>query len=109
LPIDGSVDAVDSDGDSMNTWQEWVAGTNPTNALSRLVMEPVAAGNGTGVTVKWQSVLARVYYLQRSTNLAQPSPFGSIQSNIFGQAGFTTFFDRSATNPVPYFYRIGIQ
>ncbi len=109
LATDGSADGVDSDGDTMNTWQEWVAGTNPTNALSRLVMEPVAAGNGTGVTVKWQSVLARVYYLQRSTNLAPSTPFSSIQSNIFGQAGFTTFFDRSATNPVPYFYRIGIQ
>ncbi|MEY2428742.1 MAG: hypothetical protein QOJ40_1627 [Verrucomicrobiota bacterium] len=107
LATDGSADFVDSDSDGMNNWQEWIAGTNPTNAVSRLAMQSIAFGGG--VTVTWRSVTNRIYLVQRSTNLSQPGSFSGIGSNIVGQAGLTSFTDHSATNAVPYFYRVGIQ
>jgi hypothetical protein len=99
---------ADSDGDGMNNWQEWICGTNPTNALSVLVM--LAASNSvSGVTVSWQGVTNRTYFLQRSTNLLAQPAFTSIQSNIVGQAGLTSFTDPNATGAGLFFYRVGVQ
>ena len=75
LPTDGSADDTDPDGDGLNNWQEWRAGTNPTNALSVLRLLSPASG-ASGVIVSWQSVSGRNYSLERSTRLgAQPSFF----------------------------------
>lgn len=110
LPTDASTVYADSDGDRMNNWQEWVCGTNPTNALSFLGMLPPSGNtNGSGVKVSWQSVGGITYYLQRSTNLAAQPAFTTVQSNIVGQAVTTSCQDTNAIGSGASFYRVGVQ
>jgi hypothetical protein len=108
LPTDGSVDFTNLDGTSLDVYQDWIAGLNPTNPASVLVMlSPTATNNVSGITVSWQSVSGILYDLQRSTNLAAPAAFSTIQTGIIGQAGTTSYTDTSATNNSPYFYQVG--
>jgi hypothetical protein len=108
LPMDGSADFLDSDGDGMSNWAEWRAGTNPTDPSSALrMMSATKAASGLNVT--WQSVSNRSYYLERATDLSSASPFQSQATGIPGAADYTTYTDTTATNGGPYFYRIGVQ
>jgi len=106
LPTDGSVDYANLNGTAFNVYQDWVAGLNPTNSASVLVMlMPTATNNVHGITVTWQSVSGISYNLLRSTNLPA---FTTIQSSIVGQTNTTSYKDTSATNNFPYFYRVSV-
>lgn len=108
LPTDGSADYSDSDGDWMNNWQEWIAGTNPTNSVSALrMLNP--SNDVSGITVSWQSMTNRTYFLERAADLGAASPFSLLSSNIVGQSGTTSFTDTNAVTPGPFFYRVGVQ
>jgi hypothetical protein len=74
LPTDGSADYTDTDHDGHNNWQEWVAGTDPINALSVLwFASPVITP--TNVTLAWASVTNRTYSLEQATNLGGAPAF----------------------------------
>ncbi|HRY50570.1 MAG TPA: right-handed parallel beta-helix repeat-containing protein [Candidatus Paceibacterota bacterium] len=108
LPTDGSVDATDADADGLNTWQEWRCQTDPTTALSVLrLLSPMF--DGTNVTVIWESVSGVNYSLERGTNLAPPSLFTPLVTNLRGQPGTTSFTDTNAAGVAPLFYRLGVQ
>jgi len=110
LPITTNIDTADLDGTGFTVYQDWIAGLNPTNALSVLAMlPPVPTNNRAGLVVSWESVSNITYFLQSSTNLGMQPAFSTSQSNIVGQPSTTSFTDASATNAGPYFYRVGVQ
>jgi hypothetical protein len=108
LPTDGSADYSDPDGDGMNNWQEWKAGTSPVDYSSCLRIVSLAV-LPSSTQIGWASVTARNYTLERSTNLAAPTPFQTMASNIPGQPGSTFFTDTNITGPGACFYRVLIQ
>lgn len=109
LATDGSADFSDTDGNGMNNYQKWIAGLNPLNPSS--VLQMLSATNSTspaGITVKWQSVSGIQYSIQRSTNLTAQPAFLTVQTNITGQAGTTSYTDATATHGGPFYYRVGV-
>jgi hypothetical protein len=108
LHTDGSADYADSDGDGMNNWQEWRAGTNPTDALSVLRMLTPSMTNNWPL-ISWQSVNGITYSLERSTGPALPANFSQIQSNIAGQSDTTTYTDTNAVGASASLYRVVVQ
>lgn len=99
---------VDTDGDGMPDWAEYVAGTDPTNPSSFLSITHVSP-TPTGPSLTWTSVTNRAYYLQRASRLSNSPNFQTVESNIIGQVEQTTFTDHTGGNANGYFYRVGVQ
>src|SRR6266436_1231420 len=71
LPINSSTDTADPDGDAVDNYHEWLAGTNPTNALSspaQLTITP----SGPNIVLTW-STNAVGFTLQYTTNVLSPA------------------------------------
>ena len=108
FPTDGSADAADPDFDGMSNWSEWIAGTDPTIATSRLRMLS-ASQTASGVTVSWTSVTNRTYALERAVDLGFSPAFTLVQSNLPGQVGTTAFTDPNPTGDAMRFYRVRVS
>ena len=65
-PTDGN---VDSDGDTMTNWQEYIAGTDPTNALSYLKVDQVTLGVG-GTFIEFSAISNKTYTVQFKESLS---------------------------------------
>jgi len=106
LPTDGSADYVDSDHDGLNNWQEWVAGTNPTNAASVLRLQaPVI--NPPGLRLRWTSDTNHAYFVERTTSLEAPLSFTPLRADIPGLDGVTAYTDTTPPALGASFYRVG--
>ncbi len=106
LPIDGSADYTDSDGDGMNNWQEWIAGTDPTDATSvlRLLAPSVTPA---GLLLRWNSDTNHAYFIERTTTLEPLLSFTLLRTNVPGLPGTTTFTDLTGPAAGAAFYRVG--
>ncbi len=105
LPTNGLANCSDTDNDGMNNWQEWVAGTIPTNAASVFALGAPLAGPG-GVTLTWASVANRTYSIERAPSLAPPLAFSFLATNIAGLPETTRYTDTNAPPEGPAFYRV---
>jgi hypothetical protein len=77
LPEDGSVDHLDMDGDGMTVFEEWRAGTQPTNRFSVFTLE--MPREAPGRRLSWPSLPDRIYHIQGSTNLLAHPAFETIE------------------------------
>jgi hypothetical protein len=113
--------AIDTDGDGMSNYEEFRAGTEPTNANSRLWIyfrsynettssNKTMLDTGEKAQVIWPSITNRTYSLWRASELgASWSNFVCIKSRIPGGALWSFFQDPTATNSDHYYYRIQVE
>lgn len=104
-PTDPTVGAGNPDNDPHTTEQEWVADTDPTNALSYLRIESISSLSP--ATIQFLSSSNRLYTLLRAgevTNTFSPVPG---RENIPGTGATQTLTDTNVAAEV--FYRIGVR
>ncbi len=102
-------DQQDQDGDGFTTWQEYLAGTDPTNAASLLHLTGIKL-SGSGLSVSWYGTgngSTSKWSMYVSTNLVTGgwtlTASNSITRNP--QNGTNVWVDTSATNVPVRFYR----
>jgi hypothetical protein len=106
-PTDPTVAADNPDDDPHTTLEEWIADTDPTNALSYFKIETIS--NLPPIVVSFLSSSNRLYSLFSSTNLSDASGFSSVpnRADVPGTGGMQTLTD---TNSAPTsFYRVNVK
>lgn len=101
--------AVDTDGDGVSDYGEYVAGTDPQAESSVLALEPasVAVGAVTNLIFRWPSVAERVYSILRATNAI--GPYTQHVGNLSATAPTNAYTNAAPAGLGTYFYGIGVQ
>jgi len=106
-PFDPTVAGADPDHDGMNNLQEYLAGTNPTNAASCLKITSVAMTNG-NIRVSWSAVGGKSYVLQTNSIMGSAFADASPVINVPGMGQVATnYLDLGIlTGNLTRFYRV---
>ena len=102
--------AADADGDGMTNLQEYLAGTNPTSAASRLAITATAlVPNGTNrdFRLTFPSVSGVVYRVESSASLA-PGSWTALGADLTGSGAALQATDPAANTRAKRFYRVEV-
>lgn len=100
---------ADEDGDGASTWTEWIAGTSPTNAASKLFIVSITMSNSVPI-LKWVGTTNAVYpyVIQWSSNLMSIGAWTSATNNLPKVEGTNTI-TLPAAPFAPAFMRVNVS
>ncbi len=108
---DLGTNSVDIDGDDDNdgcpNWQEYFAGTDPTNKGSVFAVTNVNISSDSEMVIQWYSVANKVYAIKGCTNLLSGGWF-TLSNNISATHPLNTATVK-LSNPITCFSRIQIE
>ena len=99
-----AADTSDPDGDGWTNAQEFITGTDPTNASSTLKISQLQVGVN-DIVVSFQTVLGKTYRIERSDTLATGS-WTTVQANIAGTGSTVQVTDANGALQPKRFYRL---
>jgi hypothetical protein len=98
---------ADPDGDGMSNYEEYLAGTDPTNPNDSLaIVAATLAPGGTNASLTWRSKPTHYYYLDQTLSLSPVNWYDSGLGRITPSPGSTTSASFTATNAPDRFYRV---
>jgi hypothetical protein len=103
LSTDGSETYTDKDDDGHSNWQEWLAGTTPTDPLSAFALL-APSRTAQGIVISWNSNAGKTYNVERAS--APGGVFEPIRLNVAGQAGITSITEPAGAG---YLYRVSME
>jgi hypothetical protein len=99
---------TDRDNDGSKDWQEWVAGTNPTNRLDFFKGATCTAGpfnpvlGSPSTVLEWQSVTGRTYTIYYTTELHSQTTLWTLFDQVAGTGG-TIRYTNAWPDPVGFY------
>jgi len=103
----GATASADSDGDGFSNLQEFLAGTDPTNASSALRITAITP-QATNYVVSFTSATNKLYQLERSNDLTSNS-WTVVTNNVTGTGGVIPLIDVGAASVTNRFYRVRLR
>ena len=105
--VPGSGPNDDPDGDGVSNLQEYLAGTDPTDASSALRVQLSRVGvNG---VLSFPTVVGRTYQIEITGDLGSPAVWSVLASGIVGTGSVVTYTDTAAGGQTQRFYRIAVH
>ncbi len=102
-----TIGLLDQDHDGMLSWEEYIAGTAPTNAADVLKIDMEVHAVGANSMLAWKSVSNRVYKVWRSTSLTDG--FRQVSGNLQATPPVNTFNEPQMPAGQPVYYRISVE
>jgi len=99
----------DQDGDRFPDRSEYEAGTDPTNAASRLSIKSADRRTGNAVELRWPSVPNRTYAVYYATNLSLSNAFAVVTNGLPTTAAENVYTDSTHSAHARVFYRVTAQ
>lgn len=105
-PLD-VVELGDANGNGLATWQDYLAGLNPTNTSSLFDLHINSAPPATAPQIRFSTVTGRIYRIDTATTLGV---WSVLADNIAGIGGYYTFNDlRNLSGANAIYYRVSVR
>ena len=100
---------ADSDGDGMSDYAEFIAGTNPTNAASKLVFLNTTLLTNKLVQFEWAAVPGRLYQVQTSSLDSASGQSWTPMTDWLQATGSPMYYTAASTNQDARVYRVEVR
>lgn len=102
--FENAVSRIGANG--MPLWQSYIAGLDPNDPQSQLLLSAQALAGGAGYRLSWSTVSNRLYTVWGATNLA--SPFAPLEGAT-DLPWTVQSYTNTLTPPSPQFYRLQVK